>query len=417
MSSIKFRTFILSLALGCVSRLEAAESPMTASSQQTPVDSGPNEIAEAKDWAPEFVYRAGGLKRRRNSVFFSSKRDSDYIDQLHLALNFTRSWNWNHLVTLVPAIRTPRTRPADDNVELVIEQAWMQLNLSDAFFVTTGKKTESEGSGFIVNPSDLLNEDKDIFDFLYQREGKVFTRLTARVSSTSSVSVGYIPNRGKEADEGRLWLQAGTELFEADVRLQFTQHVKDKGTAGLSVSKFLTDNVEAHFDGRWQRRQRLADDASSASPEMFSAYQHKDSSAFLLAGSRLVVSPKRTLIVEAVQNQSGLLPEEMENYFSELRLRIAGGNEAPEPNTKLIGRRYGFVSWQDEDTVRGLKMSFSTLYNTNDRSAFILAQARWFLSPITSVELAPSFYVGRAFSEFGEMPFGRAIYLIFRGKF
>jgi hypothetical protein len=415
MSTIKF---FGSLSLLCIlvftSQSHAAEASQPTGSEPS---ASTAEISEKKEWAPEFVYRAGGLKRRRNSVFFSSKRDSDYIDQLHLALNFTRSWDWSHFVTLVPAIRTPRTRPADDNVELVIEQAWLQFGLGDAFAVTAGKKAENEGSGFIVNPSDLLNEDKDIFDFLYQREGKVFTRLSARISPTTSVSIGLIPKRGREADEGRLWLQAGTEVLESDLRFQYTQHSIDRGTAGLSLSSFVNDSIELHFDGRWQARQRSVEGASTASPEAFSAYKQEDSSVFLLAGSRIVLSPKRTLILEAIQNQSGLLPEEMQRYFLELRTRAEQGNEAPEPNTKLIGRRYGFISWQDEDTFQRLKLAFSTLYNGNDRSAFVLAQIRWFLSPITSVEIAPSFYVGQTLSEFGEMPFSRAVYFIFRGRF
>ena len=380
------------------------------------VTSSTDDSADSRKIEPDLVYRAGALKRRENSVFFDPKTDSDYADQFHLGLNFTRSFNYTNDVAIVPAIRTPRDRPADDNIELLIEQAWVRFNLGSAVSVTAGKKTEFEGSGFIANPSDLLNEDKDIFDFLAQREGKVFTRVTGRVGN-HSLGLGFIPNRGKESGAGKFWAQAGSDVLDIDIRAQYTMQREEKSTIGLSMARFFGEFIELHVDAKHQNRQHVPNNPSRLRPEAFSAYEKDDSSNFILAGTRVVLSPKRTLIVEGVQNESGLLPEEMENYFAAIATSVADGNEAPKPNSRLIGRRYGFVSYQDEDTVQRLKVAVSSLYSIQDRSAFVLGQLRYALSPITSVEFAPTFYVGESRSEFGEMPFSRAHYLIFRGRF
>ena len=88
-----------------------------------------------------------------------------------------------------------------------------------------------------------------------------------------------------------------------------------------------------------------------------------------------------------------------------------------DPQTKLLGRHYGFFSYQDDDTLKSTHLALNVLVNTDDESLFVSSAVRHYITPITSVELAPTFFKGGVDTEFGEMPFAHAIYLVFRGRF
>ena len=370
------------------------------------------KVSESTKIEPEITYRSAFMTRRFRSAFFSDKKDTNYVDQLYLTFLFARQYDYRHDVVIEPSIRTPRNRP-NSPLELLIEQGYVRLQVGKDTQITTGKKTEYEGSGFMVSPSDLLNEKKDIFDSQYQREGKFFTKIVQRFGS-HSLGLGYRPARGKDNSFGKLWLQGATDLADIDMRFQFTNQRRELNTFGLSLARFFGDTIEFHFDGRYQQRQRHIDDNPALdSPEANSSYKFEDASGYYLGGSRIVVTPRRSVIIEGIQNQSGLLPDDFKAYYTEVRRK----DEPDDPETRLIGRHYAFVSYQDDDSVQGLHIGLSYLTNLNDKSTFFTGQLRRYLSPITSVELAQTTFTGSVNTEFGEMPFGSTSYLVFKGRF
>jgi len=379
---------------------------------QSNAEEDPPKAAESTKIEPELTYRSAFMARRYRSAFFDTKKDTNYVDQLYLSFLFARQYDYRHEVVLEPSIRTQRNRPKSP-LETVIEQGYVRLQVAKDTQIVTGKKTEYEGSGFMVSPSDLLNEKKDIFDAQYQREGKFFTKILRRFGS-HSLGVGYIPSRGQENSYGRAWLLASSDIGETDLRLQFTNQRRELNTYGLSVARFMGDMFEFHFDGRYQQRQRhLEDDVPVDSPEAHSSYKFKDASGYYLGGSRIVLTPRRSVILEGIQNQSGLLPDDFKAYYAEIRKKDDPG----DPESRLIGRRYAFFSYQDDDSVAGLHIGLSHLTNINDLSTFFSGQLRFYLSPITSVEISQTTFTGGVDTEFGEMPFGSTSYLVFRGRF
>ena len=106
----------------------------------------------------------------------------------------------------------------------------------------------------------------------------------------------------------------------------------------------------------------------------------------------------------------------MENYHDELRVDQESGDVRDIP-TRLQGRRYAFISYQDDDTVKAMHIGSSFLRNLADESYFATINGLYHLSPISSVELNTMLFKGPEQSEFGAMPFPRAFHVVFRGKF
>jgi hypothetical protein len=387
---------------------------------QTPKEPpSPESKHEQKIFEPSLIYRISSLKPRLGSVYHK-KDHVDQADQLYLTFKFIRNYDYRHEIVLEPSLRTYRNNPANWEAP-IIEQAYIESALSKNLSFTVGKKLEYDGSGFMVNPSDLLNENKDVFDSLYQREGVVFSRLRYQ-NSFGSFSLGYIPKRSQPSTKGKGWLAASTEIAEIDLKSQITVQESDKTTVGISAARFFGDHFELHSDSRYQRRQRsVAElDWMEFSPYIGSNIkdQKDDSpSLFYLVGSRYVIPPRRTLIFEYITNESGLLPPDFKKRNTVLRQETLESERVREPPTRLLGRHYIFFSYQDDDTLGKTHLALTTLYNLDDKSTYGTLSAKYTLSPITSVEFAPNFFPGLKDSEFGEMPFVHAYYLIFRGRF
>ncbi len=368
---------------------------------------------------PYLTYRLSALKPRKESVYHK-KDHVDQADQIYLTLKFVRVYDYRHEIGIEPSLRTYRNNPANWEPPIV-EQAYIESAISKSLSFTVGKKLEYEGSGFMVNPSDLLNENKDVFDSLYQKEGVVFSRIRHQ-SDWGTFSLGYIPKRSQAVSSGKAWFAANLEAYEIDIRSQVTVQESDKTTVGLSMARFFGDHFELHTDSRYQRRQRkIAElDFMEYSPYVGPNLESQDDdlpSLFYVVGSRYVLPPRRTLVFEYISNESGLLPIDFKRRNENLRTETLDNGRVKEPPTRLLGRHFGFFSYQDDDTLSQTHLAATVLVNTDDQSIYGTLGAKYTLSPITSVELAPNFFMGRKDSEFGEMPFFNAYYLIFRGRF
>jgi hypothetical protein len=426
------KLLVLSLALFFVATttLYAKEEVVKKSEGKKIQKKKPKEVKEPLDVAPavekttiepSVLYRLGALKPIKESVYHKEDH-GDFADQLYLTLKYSKTYNYVHRVHLEPSFRTIRNNPASWE-DYVIEQAFIETEIFTPLLITAGKKTEYEGSGFIVNPSDLLNENKDIFDPVYQSQGVEFTRFKLRTDAFT-LGVGMIPRRGRPSNEGRFWGQVSSEIFDIDLRLQLTHHQTEKTTTGLSMQRFFGGSFELHFDGRYQSRQRSPESPGN-SYVRFSTYAGENrtdptddsASGYYLGGSRLIFTPRRTLVMEYITNQSGLLPDEFEVFYEDLRADTEKTGSVKDPQTKLLGRHYGFASYQDDDSIKSTRLALNLLVNTDDQSSFVSGAVRYYISPITSIELAPTVFKGEKNSEFGEMPFAHAIYLVVRGRF
>lgn len=383
----------------------------------------PLPIVETTKIEPELIYRMAKLVPQKESVY--KKDDSltgDFFDQIYMTLRFSRTYDYVHEVVLEPTIRTTREKPSSWDTSNFADQAYLESAVNSWLTLTVGKKTEFSGFGFFVNPSDLLNEHKENFDSLYQREGVVFGRLRARFGDFS-LGLGFIPERGAPSSEGRGWVTLAGQVAEVDMSLAATHHQSEKTTVGFSAQRFFGSSFELHTDSRYQAKQRYQ---TSGNTEPQSAYAgpnteinaDDDPSAYFLNGTRYVITHQRSAVFEYIVNQSGLLPEEFVVYHDDLRRKKEESKtNVKEPPKQILGRHYVFVGYSDEGLAKGMKLSLNALQNTDDKSTFVSLSARYHLSPITSVELAPTFFQGERDSEFGEMPFAAVTYLTFRGRF
>ncbi len=397
----------------------AAAAAKSEKEPEKPKDAAP--VTETTVIEPNLVYRIGKLWPRAGSVYHKPEH-GDYFDQIYLTLKFQKTWNYAHTIVVEPGFRTKRENPSAWDDLHHLEQAYVESAATDRLTLTAGKKTEYEGSGFIVNPSDLLNEDKDVLDQIYQKEGVVFTRVRVRMPGDFTLGVGFIPLASAPTNKGRGLLQLAGEVKQVEVRLNVTEHETDKSTTGLSLQRFVGERFEVHFDGRYQTRQRNPDTEGNQYLEYSQYTSHDpkvkdDASGYYLGGTRFIITPRRTFVLELIQQQAGLLPDDFAKYFGALRDEHAKGFGAKNPPTRLLGRHYVFTSLQDDETLPSTHLSANYLLNTDDKSAFVVLAARYAMSPLTSVELSPTYFRGSVDTEFGEMPFAQAYYMIFRGRF
>ena len=365
------------------------------------------------------IYRASLLSPRLRSVYHK-KEHGDFADQPYAVFRFIHYSGHIPDVVIEPAIRTVRNNPAkwDDPI---VHQAYLDIDLGKAWTMTTGKKVEYRGSGFLVNPSDLLNEQKDLFDPLYQQEGIFFSRLSWH-HQDSKIGYGFIPVRGQPSKEGKAWITGETELAQAEILMQFTMQESDKFTSGLSIQRFFGDHIEFHFDGRFQARQRKLSEfewlryseAIGANPDTQSDDKR---TIYSLLGSRLVLSSRSSVTFEYMGNQSGLAPMDFSRRFTEFAAEKAETEKVREPPTQYLGRRYGFFAYQNDEILPRAHFSISVLANLEDKSTFTSLTAKKALTKSTSAEVTPMIFRGGERTEFGEMPFSSVIYLTLRGKF
>jgi hypothetical protein len=361
---------------------------------------------------PEVIYRQSLLSRRKSAVFHRPNEDKDTVDQVYATLRFDSSWEYEDAAVFEAGIRTPRSAP-NGEIELVMHQAFIESQLAGGrLILTAGKKVEFDGPGILMNPSDLLNEDKDLIDPLYQREGKVFTRLML-TGAVGKVGLGYIPKRAAFAGEGKAWLQGQTQIAGGDFRLQATMQSENKATTGFSVSRFFaSDRLELHLDGRYQARQRSVNEQRERA---YSVFKNRDPSAFVLAGGRFVVKGKRSATVEVMQNQSGLDREEFKSFFAAIDALDEGNNDK-KPDSRFLGRNYAFLAFHDEDSLPRSRLSASVLLNATDKSTFGSIELRHSVSPLIALSVNPLFFSGAKDSEFGEMPFKTIMFFQATGR-
>ncbi len=374
---------------------------------------------DKREVRPELTYRMATLAVDSKSAYHNSTH-RDFLDQLYLTLKYIRTYDYQHRMVIEPVLRTKRENPDKIDTENVIDQAYIESELGAGFGFTAGKKVEYHGSGFFVNPSDLLNEDKDLYDSLYQRTGKVFTRLNWGMDGFN-VGVGFVPSRAQDANRGKAWLLMTGNVWNTDLVLQQTHSKADKATTGFSAARFFGDHLGLHVDARHQMNQRAHTEFAErqyavsygANPDDPTLSDNTFDSVYYLVGTRLVLTPRRTFIAEYFTNQSGLLPDELKLYLDFIRTSPA--DELP-PIRPLM-RHYAFASYQDEDTLKNFQLGLSFLANLDDDSQFISAHARYIISPVTSLEIAPMAFVGEPNSEYGEMPFRVVNYITIRGRF
>jgi hypothetical protein len=273
----------------------------------------------------------------------------------------------------------------------------------------------------LVNPSDLLNEQKDLFDPLYQQEGIFFSRLTWRRQDTK-IGLGFIPVRGQPSKEGKAWITGESELGEAEILMQFTIQESDKFTSGLSIQRFFGDHLEFHVDSRYQARQRKISEfewlkySEAVGPNQDSQ-SDDNKTIYALIGSRLVLSSRSSVTFEYLGNQSGLAPMDFSRRFTDFAAEKAETEKVREPPTQYLGRRYGFIAYQNDEILPKALFSISVVANTEDKSTFTSITAKKSLTKTISAEATPMIFRGGERTEFGEMPFSSVIYLTLRGKF
>ena len=358
--------------------------------------------------SPEVIYRKAFIDLNKNSVYYDDDY-ANYADQLYLSLKLSKTFNYVNEVVLDPTFRTQKSNPTQ--TEFLISQAYIHSFLNNNIFITFGKKLEFEGSGFFINPSDLMNERKDLYDPLLQKEGQFISRIGYQ-GSFLTASLSFRPKRGEDLESSTLLAKAYMSIWDIDTTIQYSINKKNKSTVGLSLNRFWSDYIETHIDSRFQLRQR---DINEERERPFSSLQEDDPSIFLLAGLRGVLSSKRSIVLEYIFKQSGLDKDQTKEFL--LKDKADKKTKKPSVSSSIIGKQYVFLGYNDEDSIKKVKISLSSLYNIFDQSTFINPEINYTLSPIVSLSVSYMCNLGSSYTEFGENYLKNVGYFTVKGTF
>ncbi len=349
---------------------------------------------------PELIYRNAQIEHRSSSAFYREEEDVNFIDQFFLGINMDLGQKLSEQIILYPAFRN-RTK-APNSLDIFIAEAYFRKSVANSVQFIAGRKVEFSGVSYLFRPSDLLNEDINIFDPLTQKEGKVFTRVSW-LPGDFHLDLGFIPNRANDAEEGLLWLQSGLVWGDSEFEVQATYNKLQRTSLGMSALYFWNEHFEVHWDARMQTKQRST---SQEATRPFSGLEAEESSFFHVLGTRLILTAKRSFIFEAVQNTAGLLPDEMKKYHEDVKAQPI----SPEWQQRLQGRKYAFLAYRDDSFSRKLNVSLHGAVNIDDSSLFGAFFLSYQWSSLIKVELSPTFFTGSKDSEFGQVPYKSILY-------
>ncbi len=360
----------------------------------------------------ELIYRQASVQIRPDSVLYREERDRDFADQIYASLALRRTDQYVHQVHLEPAFFTRRDNPG--TTEFRLDQAYVVAKLSDSLGLLAGKKVEYRGSGFVLNPSDLLHERKDIIDQLNQREGVVMTRLDWRPTSNWMLGLGFVREVNRDFADAKAWMLIQGTLLDGELIAQVTHQASEKSTVGASYSRFVTDDVEVHGEVKFQSRQR---GIALQVERPFSAYEFEDSSLAFLLGTRVVLPARLSLVAEWYQNQSGLAAVETEAFFQHQVDEQQAGRSVADPLTRPIGRNYTFAAIIADQFSKRWRAMLSALTNLDDRSSFASISIKFLPTNIAELAYSPIFFMGEELTEFGEQPASALHYFSVSGRF
>lgn len=381
-----------------------------------------NELTRDTQVKPTVQYRQAGIARRESSPYHRTS-NKDFSDQVAIGLKLIRTHKLVNEIVLEPVFRTVKEDPQEN--EFTIDQAYAK-GMRGKWSLLGGKIAERFGSGFFVNPSDITNEDRDLFDPFYQNQGRSLFRIGYQ-SGSWSTSLAFIPRQNKNATEGKPWLNLTGLLWDTDINFQATFNKNEKATIGLSLARFFGEVVELHADTKVQQKARSRERAVERTIfdceavnsfetnarnqygfECLSA-ENDGTTIDSVVGGRLVFSAKRTFIVEGIQNQSGLTREELENYYHYVAAsRDIRSQEADNP-TRTLGRQYLLIAYQDEDTLPQTQMTLAVINNLADESRFFNPELKWTMNPLLKFSLSYLGYAGKPDTEFGSHPFSDTV--------
>ncbi len=378
-------------------------------------------VAQAKksskiSFKPAVIYRSSFLTLRKESSFNQElKGRRTYADQIYLSLKVSRQYKFINKIVFEPSFSTERTNP--NTTINRIDQGYIETYFGKKFKFVAGKRADYSGNGFFVNPSDLINENKSLYDDLKLREGKFMLRLNY-LHGDWNLGLGFLPLLANDLEDAKGYAEVRTNLWDTEMGLAYSFNRKYESTVGFSVSRFFWDLFDIHIDGRYETKSHLDNISANARitsvsnrPAGVEAKSEDDGSLYFAGGTRFIFSPKRTLVVEYILNQAGLNQAEAAFYLENLI------NPGEDPEDFLIGRSYAALSYQDEDTLNKWTLGAGVIHNLEDQSTLASFSSEYSATPHIKISVAPSFYIGDRFSEFGELPFKTAVFATFKGSF
>ena len=248
-----------------------------------------------------------------------------------------------------------------------------------------GKKTVKWGKGYIWNPVSFAGKQKDVDDvdaalegfYMYNLEWvKAFNKGKIKNLALDLVliptSSDYNESYGNGASMSYL-----TRLYalvnNTDIDLYFFYNSDEDVKVGFDFSRNLRDNWEIHFEASHENnyRQSFMDSNGKLVNDL-------KSNTNLLLGTRYLTQSEITIIFEYLHNAGGLTREQMDNYYTGLKLALDSNVNVPyykenfnSFNKQFVSRDYLYLKMTRPQPWDLLYFTpgFYMIYNLTDHSS------------------------------------------------
>ena len=353
---------------------------------------------------------------------------------------------------------SPAVQQVNHNTFL-LNELYANLGFTEQLAGLVGKKRLLWGSGFVNNPTDLINPPKDPTDPAFQRAGQYLARLeltrpewaATLVFSPQPLDVeAGLPRRLGVSKGGQAHYAVAARYYRliqnSDVNLMtfFTQRYnddfQDRVHFGASFSRYFFTDYELHLEALVHRGasttvfnpacvQDLAGLAGcvAGGTSPVNEPDRKRLTAKILLGTRYQFSDESLLSVEYLFNGEGLHAAEFSDRLAFLKLLPLlppaallafgagdGGQGGALPNRFSFDparRHYLFLLYSKPRIRDDFTLAATGLVGLEDLSGLVGPSLTWSAKEWLNLALYVFLPFGRAESEFGILPFrGRATF-------
>jgi hypothetical protein len=279
---------------------------------------------------------------------------------------------------------------------LVINQAYINLQLGNNSLLRAGRQKITWGTGLAWNPTNYIGADKNRADLTTTYPGVDVIDYEVAWGNTSGVLLLKPSLLGRLNDWGRA-AKLAFQAFHSDFSISAYQ----QGDANAYGADFATTvgnfTVYTELAEKTGRMFYINSSSSLVYRPVDQHYLHGVIGAIGNCGDNWVVQ------LEYYYNQEGWDNAEAQNYYAYL-----SGHSAPSEIANFFAderRNYLFTMIRKGEILEDLTLTTSVLWNIDDQSFFISPMLDYQLSQNVMLTLMMYYYGGSAASEFGSQSY------------
>jgi hypothetical protein len=305
----------------------------------------------------------------------------------------------------------------------LINELYADVNFYDIFYVRLGKQRLKWGSGWIFNPTDIINPPKDPLKQNKMNEGVPSLKLEVITKYISLMTFGVVYDLFQYTGVGGKISTSAIPYTNLATSFYYSQRDHILSSINISTSPFYVfpyaDSLNFWFEGCFYTKSRYPQiNHINSSIEYIKPEKNEDipnfKFSFLVGASFTIPIIETILLCEYYFIQEGYQEKELDTIFSFLRnensdVRNSSSKwiEEVTGRTGRLGRQYIYISLNQPSFTKevnkvsdNIGVSSSILLNIEDRSLYVQNSVFTTIIPNSKISLLFWFTYGTPNSEF-----------------